>query len=224
MDVRQHQIQPTADGSNTLFMPGLGETYHSKHGALQEALHVFIQAGFHVTTADSLRILEIGWGTGLNALLTWAEAHKTQRKVSYTGIEAYPVPWDLAQTMNYPQWVDIDGSAELFEQMHLMPWGEKQELDAHFSLEKQQMLFEEIRFDPQFDMIYFDAFGARVQPWLWEQPIFEKMYAALVDGGVLVTYAAKGSVRRAMIEVGFLVERLPGPPGKREMLRAIKPI
>jgi tRNA U34 5-methylaminomethyl-2-thiouridine-forming methyltransferase MnmC len=224
MDVHQHQIQPTADGSNTLFMPGLGETYHSKHGALQEALHVFIQAGFHATTTESLRILEIGWGTGLNALLTWAEAHKTKRKVSYTGVEAYPVPWDLAQTMNYPQWVDVDGAAAIFEQMHLMPWGKKQELDPHFSLEKQQMLFEEIQFDPQFDMVYFDAFGARVQPWLWEQPIFEKMYTALVDGGVLVTYAAKGSVRRAMIEVGFLVERLPGPPGKREMLRAIKPI
>lgn len=224
MDVHQHQIQPTADGSNTLFMPGLGETYHSKHGALQEALHVFIQAGFHVTTTDSLRILEIGWGTGLNALLTWAEAHKTKRKVSYTGVEAYPVLWDLAQTMNYPQWVDVDGAAAIFEQMHLMPWGEKKELDPQFSLEKQQMLFEEIQFDSQFDMVYFDAFGARVQPWLWEQPIFEKMYAALVDGGVLVTYAAKGSVRRAMIEVGFLVERLPGPPGKREMLRAIKPI
>ena len=224
MDVRQHRIQPTADGSNTLLMPELGETYHSKHGALKEAVHVFIDAGFHAVEAQPLRILEIGWGTGFNALLTWSEAHKTHRKIHYTGIEAYPVPWDIAQTMDYPQWVETPGAADFFEQMHRVTWGESHELDPWFTLEKKEMLFEDIRFTSQFDLVYFDAFGARVQPWLWEQPIFAQMFSALAAGGVLVTYAAKGSVRRAMIEVGFLVERLPGPPGKREMLRAVKPI
>lgn len=214
----------TGDGSKTIHLPQWNEHYHSKHGAIQEALHVFIQEGLsHFRTTypnEPIQLLEIGFGTGLNALLTWNETNKNSFKVRYEGVEAYPVSKEEVSQLNYSEQAGIPES--VFCSMHEGPWEMDFALDDHFTLHKTNKRFEALNYDALFNLIYFDAFGARVQPELWTEAIFQKMYDALKTPGVLVTYAAKGSVRRAMQAVGFHVERLPGPPGKREMLRATK--
>lgn len=224
----QRKIITTSDGSKTIHIPEWNEQYHSKHGALQEAVHVFIKNGFHYALnygdqpLDSLSILEIGFGTGLNAYLTLLEAMKFDISVNYTGIEAYPVLKSEIEQLNYPKIIINQEQDILFDKLHAVAWETAQAISDTFSLTKRQQFFSEIEDADSFDLIYFDAFGARVQPELWTETIFYKMYQALKQNGVLVTYSAKGSVRRAMQSVGFTVERLPGPPGKREMLRAIK--
>ena len=220
----KREFLQTGDGSYTIHLPQWNEQYHSKHGAIQEAQHVFIEAGlqFYVkaTQERSLSILEIGFGTGLNALLTQQWVLKQSCKIDYTGIEAYPVTLEEIAKLNYPELLQIP---ELdFKKLHEVAWGEYAKISKQFSLKKEQIFFSEISYEDAFNIIYFDAFGARVQPELWTQAIFQKMYDALQPNGVLVTYAAKGSVRRAMQDIGFRVERLQGPPGKRHMLRAIK--
>ncbi len=216
----------TGDGSITIHLPDWNEQYHSKHGAINEALHVFIETGFEYFFGNFQRkevsILEIGFGTGLNAFLTAVQAEKTKRSVSYTGVEAYPVDISEVKELNYPTLVKAPQA--LFDQLHEVPWEETTTINEYFSLTKRKQFFADIEEVNCYDLIYFDAFGARVQPDLWTEDIFEIMYKSLKEEGVLVTYAAKGSVRRAMQAVGFLVERLPGPPGKREMLRAVKEI
>ena len=213
----------TSDGSHSLFVPGLDEHYHSKHGAVQEAYHVFIRKGLDLfENGSDVHILEIGFGTGLNALITFSEAIKRNLKIYYTAVEAYPVPVDEALMLNYPEVLKHGGLDVCFKKMHEAAWDEPMLLSENFTLIKQQRFFQEITAQNCCNLIYFDAFGARVQPELWTVTIFKKMIDALKYNGILVTYAAKGSVRRAMQEVGFKVERLPGPPGKREMLRAIK--
>lgn len=215
----------TADGSLTIHLPEWDEHYHSKHGAIQEALHVFIAMGLKPFVSkpyqNPLSILEIGFGTGLNALLSLEFAKEYDLQIAYTGIEAYPLPETLIKQLNYTQQIGIDSKE--FLQLHASAWEQASNIHPNFELTKMERRFEEIDFTNRFDLIYFDAFGARVQPELWTEPIFNKMIHALKPKGVLVTYAAKGSVRRAMQTVGFEVERLPGPPGKREMLRATKP-
>ncbi|MGB0837710.1 MAG: tRNA (5-methylaminomethyl-2-thiouridine)(34)-methyltransferase MnmD [Flavobacteriaceae bacterium] len=212
----------TSDGSTTLHIPAWNEQYHSKHGAIQEAYHVFIKNGLHAMTQDKIDILEIGFGTGLNAFITLLEADKLGKKINYTGIEAYPIKEDELLRLNFVNELECRNFSHKFEEMHLSPWEQWQEVTADFSLNKRQMFIHNVSDQEAFDLIYFDAFGARVQPELWTEEIFAKMYAALRPSGVLVTYSAKGSVRRALQAVGFTVERLPGPPGKREMLRAKK--
>ncbi|MGB1450550.1 MAG: tRNA (5-methylaminomethyl-2-thiouridine)(34)-methyltransferase MnmD, partial [Marinirhabdus sp.] len=165
-------------------------------------------------------ILEIGFGTGLNALLTLLEAEKTGPKIHYTGIDAFPLPIEEAEKLNYPQQLKIENGA--FRKLHNAPWGASTAIGERFILTKQHKRASEIGGDARFNLIYFDAFGPRAQPALWTVSIFEHMYRALQPKGTLVTYSAKGSVRRAMGAVGFVTERLPGPPGKREMLRATK--
>ncbi len=171
----------------------------------------------------SLQLLEIGFGTGLNTLLTLAEAHNSHIHVQYTAVEAYPLVREEWVAMNYGQLVDLENAAILFEAIHLAPWGEMATISEYFSLEKIQADFRSSDYQGSYDLIYFDAFGPRVQPELWTEEIFAKLFSYMKPNGILVTYSAKGSVRRAMKAAGFEVERLAGPPGKREMLRAIRP-
>ena len=219
----EREIITTADGSTTIQIKDWQEQYHSKHGAIQEAYHVFIHSGLDLYKNQTIDILEIGFGTGLNALITLIEFQKRNLKVNYTGVEAYPVSNDELAQLNYLEQLNAQALENNFRVMHASPWEEVVALTPDFNLKKEQKLFKEIDVINAFDLVYFDAFGARVQPELWTVEIFQIMFNAVKSGGYLVTYAAKGSVRRAMLEVGFLVERLPGPPGKREMLRAKKP-
>ena len=220
----KREFLTTGDGSVTIHLPDWNEQYHSKHGAIAEARHVFLKSGLHHFLAENpcedISILEIGFGTGLNALLTVSEIEKLKISCNYIGLEAYPISAEEILKLNYPEKAAI--SAALFEQLHNVPWEKNSEITSRFSITKRKQFFSDISEENAVNLIYFDAFGARVQPELWTEEIFAKMYAALKTKGVLVTYAAKGIVRRAMQAVGFTVERLPGPPGKREMLRATK--
>lgn len=217
-------IITTADGSKTIQLEEWNEQYHSKHGAIQEAYHVFIKNGLSLFNNQEIAILEMGFGTGLNALITMIESRSLDLKVHYTAIEAFPIlqeEWsqlDYAMALNKPQ-ADVH-----FRQLHETQWEEPVSIDEHFIVTKRKEDFKKLGYANLFNLVFFDAFGARVQPELWTESIFSEMFMAMKPKGVLVTYAAKGSVRRAMQAVGFVVERLPGPPGKREMLRATKPM
>lgn len=218
----KREIIITSDGSTTIHLPDWNEQYHSKHGAIQEAYHVFIKSGLDQLDTDEISILEIGFGTGLNAFITFLESQNRNLKIDYVGVEAYPVASDEVEKLNYVTELKAESFSDTFQKMHNTPWEEKEQISDRFHLTKRKQFFEDIEDQDAFDLIYFDAFGASNQPELWTEPIFQKMYEALKEDGILTTYAAKGSVRRAMIAVGFEVERLPGPPGKREMLRAKK--
>tara|TARA_R100001369_G_scaffold92899_2_gene141160 strand:- start:3139 stop:3804 length:666 start_codon:yes stop_codon:yes gene_type:complete len=218
----KRKIITTADGSKTIQIEDWNEQYHSVHGAIQEAYHVFIKHGLSLFHDQPLSILEIGFGTGLNALITLLESKKLGLDIVYKGIEAYPVILEELEQLDYIEALDAGDMEQCFFNMHQTSWGQSHPILPTFSLIKQQIDFREIVDVDQFDLIYFDAFGARVQPELWTEEVFAIMFRALKKDGVLVTYSAKGSVRRAMQAVGFVVERLPGPPGKREMLRALK--
>lgn len=222
----KRKIITTKDGSTTIHLEEWNEQYHSTHGAIQEAAHVFINTGLHhvknTFNPAQIHILEMGFGTGLNAFMTFLKAQKHNFAINYVGVEAYPVASAELSQLNYTCELQAENHSETFHNMHSCDWEQETTLSKNFQLTKRQQLFEQIDDNEKFNLIYFDAFGARVQPKLWTATIFQKMYNALQNNGVLVTYAAKGSVRRAMQEVGFKVERLPGPPGKREMLRATK--
>ncbi len=212
----------TADGSSTIHLPDWNEQYHSKHGAIQEAYHVFIKNGFEFLNSNQIAILEIGFGTGLNAFITFLEAQKSNKNIDYVGVEAYPIKSSEIQQLNYISELNATEFESVFNGMHQISWEEKHPISSNFSLTKRKQFFNDISDENAFDIIYFDAFGIRVQPELWTEEIFYIMHKALKINGILVTYAAAGSVRRAMQSVGFSVEKLQGLPGKREMLRAIK--
>ena len=216
----KREIIQTRDGSTTIHLIDWNETYHSKFGAIQESYHVFIKSGLQKFDNKPVSILEIGFGTGLNAFITQIEAEINNQNVDYVGVEAYPVLLDEALKMNYFEELNADKS--IYEKIHSINWEEKVKISTNFELTKRKQFLEEITDVDCFDLIYFDAFGFRVQPELWSQEIFEKMYKALKKQGVLVTYACRTSIKNAMIELGFKVEKLPGAPGKREMLRATK--
>jgi tRNA U34 5-methylaminomethyl-2-thiouridine-forming methyltransferase MnmC len=218
----EREIIITSDGSTTIHLPSWNEQYHSKHGAIQEAYHVFLQTGFFKIELEKIDILEIGFGTGLNAFITFIEAKKHNKKVTYVGAEAYPVSAGELQKLNYVSELKATEEQAVFDDMHRVSWDESHQISNGFQLLKRQQFFQEINDIAAFDLIYFDAFGAQNQPELWTEEIFEIMFKAIRKNGILVTYSAKGSVRRALQAVGFVVERLPGPPGKREMLRATK--
>lgn len=218
----KREIIRTLDGSTTIHLQEWDECYHSKHGAIQEAQHVFIKNGLSLFESKSVSILEIGFGTGLNAFITFLESKKLYQAIDYVGVEGYPVSPDEVLSMNYVTELDADNESAVFEKMHESNWNEKIVLRDDFYLTKRKQFFDEINDLEKFDLIYFDAFGYRVQPELWSTAIFKKMYDALKPKGKLVTYAARGVVKRSMIEVGFTVEKLQGPPGKREMFRASK--
>lgn len=222
----KRKIITTEDGSSSIHLDELNEQYHSIHGAIQEANHVYIKTGLqhvqHTYNPVQIQILEIGFGTGLNAFITYLETKKYNFNCKYHGLEAYPVLLEEVAQLNYVSELNAASEAAIFDKMHVCEWEKKTILSENFTLTKRQQFFDQITDQAKFNLIYFDAFGAQVQPELWTVAIFQKMYDALQENGVLVTYSAKGSVRRAMQEVGFTVERLPGPPGKREMLRATK--
>ena len=218
----KRKIIHTQDGSTTLEIEAWGEHYHSMRGAIGEAYHVFIRSGLDLFASQEVQLLEIGLGTGLNAFITFLEHEKLQQTIHYEGVEAYPLTTQEVACLNYPEVLKALDKEAIFQQIHSSPWEEPLTLSPSFTLKKRQQSFEQISDKERFDLIYFDAFSASVQPELWTEHIFERMYQALKAGGVLVTYASKGSARRAMQAVGFKVEKLPGALGKRDMLRAKK--
>ncbi len=218
----KREIIITSDGSATIHLPEMKESYHSKFGAIQEAQHVFIKNGLDLFLGHPLSILEIGFGTGLNAFITYLESLKNNQQIHYTGVEAYPV--DLAEIaqLNYVSQLNAVAERHAFEQMHASKWEEEAIINNNFTLIKKQQYFHDLNTHEMYDLIYFDAFGYHAQPELWSTEIFSKMYKALKPNGVLVTYACRTVIKNAMQEAGFSTEKLQGPPGKREMLRAAK--
>ncbi|MCB0409371.1 MAG: tRNA (5-methylaminomethyl-2-thiouridine)(34)-methyltransferase MnmD [Flavobacteriales bacterium] len=215
-------IKNTSDGSHTLYVPELDETYHSIHGAVQEAKHVFINNGLeYFKGLKKFSVFEVGFGTGLNTILTKLYAEKNQVEINYHTIESFPISLEIIEKLNYAQ--EINGiEKEDFLKIHEISWGENHQLSAYFKLTKVHDRIQGYETDRKFDVIFYDAFGPRAQKEMWEKSIFEKMFSLLNSDGILVTYCAKGQVKRNLKEVGFVVETLPGPPGKREMTRAIK--
>ena len=218
----KREIITTKDGSTSLYIPQWDETYHSKNGAIQETYHVFIKNGLSLFNDEQIKVLEIGLGIGLNAFVTFLEATKNSQVIEYTGVEAFPITFEEASKMNYPTQLNALEHTSIFEQLHYVSWNEKHSISKFFLFKKQNIYFEEIIAINEFDLIYFDAFGYDVQPQLWSEEIFKKMYDALKTKGVLVTYACRTSIKKAMQSAGFTIEKLPGALGKREMLRATK--
>jgi tRNA U34 5-methylaminomethyl-2-thiouridine-forming methyltransferase MnmC len=214
----------TEDGSSSLFIAELDEHYHSVHGAIQESVHVFINAGLKQKLSQQpvIQILEIGFGTGLNALLTCLEATAAQSAIHYIATEKYPLNSALVSELNYCSLLKVENSHEVFSAIHSVEWEKSIQITDFFTLSKCEMDFKDIVFRYQFDIIYFDAFAPSAQPELWTERIFRSMFEALKPDGILVTYCAKGVVKRTMKSVGFTLEALPGPAGKREMTRAYK--
>ncbi len=217
------EIEITADGSHTLFVPELNEHYHSVNGAVQESKHVFIDSGLHHCTENEINVFEVGFGTGLNAFLTLLDAKSSTKTVHYIGIEAYPLNADTISKLNYSQNYSSHHQ-NLFSKLHSVEWETETSITPTFFLTKLKADLTEFDWSKLKDinLIYFDAFAPEKQPDMWTQSIFDNLYDVAARGAVMTTYCAKGVVRRMMQQAGFVVERLPGPPGKREMLRATK--
>ncbi len=219
-------IQRTADGSDTLYIPELDEHYHSVNGAVQESVHVFINAGLKEAAKNKsdIAIFEVGFGTGLNAMLTLIEAEKLNIKVSYTAIELYPLSMQTIEQLNYSKlFSGLYGN--VFSELHTAEWNGNIPINSFFSIEKIKSDFSKLEFtcrNNEYDLIYFDAFAPDKQSGMWNQEIFDFLFKHTKPEGILTTYCAKGAVRRMMQQAGYKVERLAGPPGKREMLRAVK--
>ena len=224
----KRKIIVTGDGSHSVRIPEMNVTYHSIHGAIQESKHVFIQAGLIDSEVFDYigvhHVLEIGFGTGLNALLTLIEADKHKNRIYYTALEPHPLSEEEISHLNYCDQLNQSSYQPYFEKMHQVGWEEMFEITDNFRLTKKRCSLVDLSVDPftenTFFLIYFDAFAPNAQPELWTKNIFEKLYSLLIPGGILVTYCSKGDVRRAMQAAGFTVEKLPGPLKKREMLRA----
>ncbi len=218
-------LETTADGSHTLFVPELNEHYHSTNGALQESKLVFIQNGLlHVPACvKEINVLEVGFGTGLIALLTVLEAKKERRKINYVAIEPEPVNPQFISQLNYANVIGGTEATGYFKKLHEAGWVYPSFLSDYFIINKIQARLEDVSLrDSQFNLVYFDAFGPEVQPELWSDEIFTQLYNCMKPDGILVTYSCKGTVKRALKVAGFTVEKLPGPAGKREVLRAMK--
>jgi len=221
----QRKLILTGDGSHTISMPELNVTYHSIHGAIQESKHVFIEAGLKSllpVEGTALNVFEMGFGTGLNALLTIIESERLQRKIYYETVEQFPVDNGEVRSLNYCEQLGREELQPIFEQLHSCEWEKKVNITENFGFNKSRTNLLNLETSETFELIYFDAFAPNVQPELWTNGIFEKMFAMLEPGGILVTYCSKGDVRRAMQAAGFIVEKLPGPRGKREMTRALR--
>ncbi len=215
------ELKVTEDGSTTLFVKELNEHYHSIHGAIQESMHVFIEAGLKQIDKKDIRIFEMGLGTGLNCLLSMIQT--TNQSVFYHAVEENPLPYSISEKLNYCESLNLEPDIiQQFYELHHSDWDTDVTLRTGYILKKERVDILQFTTKQKFDLIYFDAFSPEVQPSLWSSDVFQNMYNILDNNGILVTYCAKGSVRRTMKSCGFLVERIPGPPGKREMLRAIK--
>ena len=215
------ELQLTADGSHTLFIPEMDEHYHSVNGAVQESRHVFIQSGLHHVQKNAVTVLEIGFGTGLNAFLTLLDAEESRRSVCYYSFELYPLDMHLVDSLNFAGTI-CPARQDTFRALHTADWDAPVRITDLFTLHKIQGDSNRKEIPAGIDLVYFDAFAPDKQPEMWNQEIFNRLFAGMNEGGVLTTYCAKGVVRRMMKEAGYTVERIPGPPGKREMLRAIK--
>jgi len=216
------EMTTTGDGSHTLFNPETGEHYHSIHGAIQESRHVFINAGLKsiAPLSEMIHILEVGFGTGLNCLLTFAEHQTLSKPVTYTACEPFPISKSLVSALNYCRSEGLHGFEPVFSAMHQNPDGKTLLGNDFLLIRLLSGLEETVLPEGSFDLVYFDAFSPEAQPELWKPEIFSKIRRCMNPGGVLVTYCAKGLVRRTLQQAGFSTGRLPGPPGKREMLRA----
>lgn len=217
----KREIKLTEDGSHTLFVPELNEHYHSTHGAIQEAIHVYIEAGLRFSGNNPIHILEIGFGTGLNAYLSLVEAEQEHRQVVYHTLERFPVEEEQIKVLNYPEQIDFN-QKNLFYKLHQIEWDKLCKITNHFSIQKIRGDLRNYNFNEKYNLIYFDAFAPDIQPDLWEQDIFKKLYHCTSPDAILVTYCSKGIVKRALRSAGFQVKRLPGPPGKHHILRATK--
>jgi len=220
----QREIQITQDGSHTISIPELHITYHSIYGAVQESMHVFIQAGLMplLNTKPVLHVFEMGFGTGLNALLSLQHAVKHQQKIVYQTVEPNPLMEEEYTVLNYTSILQQPGLHKYFLQIHDADWEQTVNIHPLFSLHKSKISIEDFNTDTKFDVVYYDAFDPAISPDLWLQIIFEKLFAMMNRQGLLVTYSSKGAVRRALLAAGFSVAKLPGPPGKREITKAIK--
>jgi tRNA U34 5-methylaminomethyl-2-thiouridine-forming methyltransferase MnmC len=222
----QVEVRVTKDGSSTLYVPALDEHYHSTHGAVQEALHVYIGAALEpalTAATGQVRVLEIGFGTGLNALLTIQRSLTASQPVVYDTLEKYPVPPEVIRSLGVECYVLNPELLDFHEQLHAAPWNEAVAITPHFTLRKLHAALQDFSLPAaSYDVIYFDAFAPEKQPDMWTGAVFEKLYAATAPGGMLTSYCAKGSFRRSLKATGWLIEKLPGPPGKREMTRARK--
>lgn len=217
------KIITTSDGSHSLFNDELNETYHSIHGAIQESNHVFLKNGLEYVaekTVLPLSLLEVGFGTGLNALLTFQYAIQHDRKIYYRAIEPSPLEENIWMALNYPALLNLKDE---FTTLHSSPWNNDQILNDNFILIKMQTTLQEVKIIPaSLDLVYFDAFAPSRQPDIWEVSLLKKIFSSLKPGGVMVTYCAKGELKRNLSSLGFTLEIVPGPPGKREMIRATK--
>lgn len=216
-----HVLQQTLDGSHTIYIPEMDEHYHSTNGAIQEAQHIYIAKAYNFSTNPNPTIFEVGFGTGLNTLLTALEAEKQRRKTVYISIEKYPISAEESTQLNFPYLID-GKPIDLFSKIHSAPWNEFVEISPWFSLKKNQADLTQLPVLENVDVIYFDAFAPNKQASMWAETIFQYLYNHTNDNGILTTYCAKGDVRRMLQSVGYHVERTDGPPGKREMLRATK--
>ena len=223
MNPRSRTLMITEDGSHTVSVPHLKLTFHSRHGAIQESRHVFIEAGFYYIKnkfpEEPLSILEIGFGTGLNAFLTAIETKAYEQPIRYTSIDIEPLEMLTTTALNYP---DRLGHEELFNVIQLSPWNASSPVHETFTLQKDIADLLDFQCRELHHLIYFDAFSPEAQPELWTEEVFRKLGACMYPGGALVTYCSKSDVRRAMQAAGWKVEKLPGPRGKREMVRAVR--
>lgn len=215
------ELRMTEDGSHTLYVPALDEHYHSHFGALTESKHIFINAGLASLKSNKVSILEVGFGTGLNALLTSMYAQDNQVTVQYVTLDKYPLDPSLLFQLNYPT---ITGTEcrELFESIHSAPWEQPMRLTPWFTLEKRLTDLTSMSVEGLFDLVYFDAFGPGKQPEMWSREVMQKIAGVTHPGSVFVTYSAKGELKRILRTLDFEVALLPGPPGKRVMTRAVK--
>ena len=222
----KRKIVLTGDDSSSVFSEDVNQHYHSHFGALQESVHIFIEAGLCSGTLshlETISILEIGFGTGLNALLTYFKSEELHKKIYYESLELYPLTPQETGQLNYPLILPYLAAKEVFASLHRTPWNTKQLLSEHFTLQKRQISAVEASYTSDtFDLVYFDAFSPEAQPELWTKEVFESIYKSMKKGGILLTYCTKGSVKTILKDVGFQIEKLPGPVGKREILRGRK--
>jgi tRNA U34 5-methylaminomethyl-2-thiouridine-forming methyltransferase MnmC len=221
----------TEDGSHSIYSEQFGVAYHSTHGAIQETQHIFIEAALchfiqlnQDKNIDEIKILDIGFGTGLNVFMTFLESQNRQYNIDLTTIEAYPLSISTAETLNYAQLLNVPQYEHIFKQLHSLSWEEKHAIMEKFTYQKHLLDFKEIAYTNTFDIVFYDAFSPETQPDLWDEMMMGRIFNALKSGGIMTTYCAKGSFKRALKSVGFQVEGIPGPRGKREITRATKKI
>lgn len=226
MKSQTKKIVETADGSSTLYMETINEYYHSKHGAVQEAKHVYLKNGFEFWKSiepgkKRCNVFEMGFGTGLNVLLTYLAHLESSVEIYMQSLEAYPLNSDVLKGLNFNSFLP-NSEHTVFDKIHTSSWDERIKISPEFTLHKIHQTLEKFTPEESIDVIYYDAFGSRAQPEMWDDSCFTKLVEAMSPGAVFVTYAAKGSVRRALDRLGLTVELVPGPPGKREMIRAYR--